>query len=110
MRTHFVPADLVVDQARLRLRACLQDARSAADLLRAGQIDWLTARHLVGAQQTMVNTTSWTLEAVLGAAGVADALGQVIELRDTTQAALAALQDVLRERHLFAGPDARRAA
>ena len=106
----FVPADLVVDHARLRMQACLQDARSAADLLRAGHIDWLTAHHLVGAQQTMVNTTSWTLEAVLGAAGVADALGQVIELRDTTQAALAALQDVLRERHLFAGPDARRAA
>lgn len=106
----FVPADLVVDHARLRMQACLQDARSAADLLRAGQIDWLTAHHLVGAQQTMVNTTSWTLEAVLGAAGVAGALGQVIELRDTTQAALAALQDVLRERHLFAGPDARRAA
>lgn len=106
----FIPADLVVDHARLRMQTCLQDARSAADLLRAGRIDWLTARHLVGAQQTMVNTTSWTLEAVLDAAGVADALGKVIDLRDTTQAALQALQDVLRERHLFDGPAARRDA
>lgn len=106
----FIPADLVVDHARLRMQTCLQDARIAADLLRAGRIDWLTANHLVGAQQTMVNTTSWTLEAVLDAAGVADALGKVIDLRDTTQAALQALQDVLRERHLFDGPAARRPA
>ncbi|ENO98623.1 hypothetical protein C667_02923 [Thauera phenylacetica B4P] len=106
----FIPADLVVDQARLRMQTCLQDARIAADLLRAGRIDWLTAHHLVGAQQTMVNTTSWTLEAVLDAAGVADALGKVIDLRDTTQAALQALQDVLRERHLFDSPAARRDA
>lgn len=106
----FIPADLVVDQARLRMQTCLQDARIAADLLRAGRIDWLTARHLVGAQQTMVNTTSWTLEAVLDAAGVSGAVAQVAELRDTTQAALQALQDVLRERHLFDGPAARRAA
>jgi len=106
----FIPADLVVDQARLRMQTCLQDARIAADLLRAGRIDWLTAHHLVGAQQTMVNTTSWTLETVLDAAGVADALGKVIDLRDTTQAALQALQDVLRERHLFDGPAARRDA
>lgn len=106
----FIPADLVVDHARLRMQTCLQDARSAADLLRAGRIDWLTARHLVGAQQTMVNTTSWTLEAVLDAAGVSGAVAQVAELRDTTQAALQALQDVLRERHLFDGPAARRAA
>ena len=106
----YIPADLVVDHARLRMQACLQAARSAADLLRAGRIDWLTAHHLVGAQQAMVNTTGWTLEAVLDAAGASGAVAQVVELRDTTQAALQALQDVLRERHLFDGPAARRAA
>lgn len=108
MSTDYLPADLVVDQARLRVRACLDHARAVADMLRAGRIDWLAAFNLITDRETELNTVCWALEALLDGAGLSAWVERVAELRVSGLAALQALQRVLREQHLFDGPTARR--
>jgi hypothetical protein len=110
MTPQHIPADLVVDIALRRVQRCIEDARAAADLLRADQFDWLSAHYLIGTQQNAVDTVCWTLEALLDAAGLSASVARLAELRTTAQAALQALQSTLREQHLLDGPTARRAA
>lgn len=101
-----IPADVVVEHARSRVKGYLDDAHATARRLRAGEIDWLTAFNQISDLQTGVNTVCWTLEALLAdyRRPARDQLAQVAELRVATQAELQALQADLRENHLFDGP------
>ncbi|MBS0477191.1 MAG: hypothetical protein JSR28_18850 [Proteobacteria bacterium] len=101
-----IPADVVVEHARSRVKVCIDDAHATARLLRAGEIDWLAAFNQISDKQTSVNTVCWTLEALLAdyRRPARDQLAQVAELRTSAQAALQALQAALRETPLFDGP------
>ncbi|MBS0476490.1 MAG: hypothetical protein JSR28_15275 [Proteobacteria bacterium] len=101
-----IPADVVVEHARSRIKGYLDDAHATARRLRAGEIDWITAFNLISDMQSGVQTVCLTLEALLAdyRRPARDQLGQVVELRTATQTELQALQTNLRENNLFDGP------
>ncbi|MCK9987627.1 MAG: hypothetical protein AzoDbin1_04099 [Azoarcus sp.] len=102
----FIPADAVVDVARLRVARIVTVARETAEALRAGQIDWLYAFNRISEKQAEVNTVCYTLVELLGDLRHVAPIecGQVETLRAATQVELQALQTKLRETCLFNGP------
>ena len=100
-----IPADVVVEHARSRVKGYLDDAHATARRLEAGEIDWLTAFNLISGMQSDAQTVCLTLEALLAdyRRPARDQLGQVVELRIASQAALQALQATLREKDALDG-------
>lgn len=101
-----IPADVVVEHARSRVKICVDGARAYAELLRSGEMDWLSAFNCISDQQRAVDITCFTLEALLAdyRRPARDQLAQVVDLRTAAQADLHALQTELRENHLLTSP------
>lgn len=106
MSIEMIPADAVVEHARIRMNNLVADARAQAQLLRRNRIDWLQAFNAISDQQHAADAVCWSLEALLDDLRhpAPQQRAQVEALRAATQDRLQALQTELRETCLLNGP------